>query len=356
MHAFILAGGFATRLWPLTERRAKPLLPLAGKPLLTWLVEKIPVVDPTHGKGIPITISTNQVFAEDFKKWKSACHAEATRSMADYASPLERPRGDMIEILIEDAGHEDEKLGALGAVAKWMEENNINDDVLLLAGDNYVGFSIAEFLKAYQGHPLLATHDIGDLEQAKRLGTVILEEQDASIHPAVSLDTRHATLCVKEFEEKPQHPRSTLVSTGCSIFPKETLSALLSFAKKHPDNIGGIFEHFLKQGITVHGVVFEEPWFDVGSFESYLEATKALVGARTVRMEGASTSGGRRQGSVVIGARSTVRDSELRNVVLFEDCAVEDCVLQDCVIDHRCELKHVDLTGKMLREGTRLVR
>ena len=82
MKAFILAGGFATRLWPLTEKRAKPLLPLAGIPLLTHLVEKIPA-------GIPITVSTNAVFAEDFEKWKKA--------MSDKRLA--------ISILIEDAGH-----------------------------------------------------------------------------------------------------------------------------------------------------------------------------------------------------------------------------------------------------------
>jgi GTP:adenosylcobinamide-phosphate guanylyltransferase len=63
MHAFILAGGFATRLWPLTEKRAKPLLPLAGKPLLTHLLEKIP-------RDIPVTVSTNAAFANGFSEWQ----------------------------------------------------------------------------------------------------------------------------------------------------------------------------------------------------------------------------------------------------------------------------------------------
>ena len=63
MHAFILAGGFATRLWPLTEKRAKPLLPLAGVPLIEYLVQDIP-------EDIPITISTNAVFKEAFEESK----------------------------------------------------------------------------------------------------------------------------------------------------------------------------------------------------------------------------------------------------------------------------------------------
>jgi glucose-1-phosphate thymidylyltransferase len=332
MKAFILAGGFATRLWPLTEKRAKPLLPLAGKPLLTHLIEKIP-------DGMPVTVSTNQVFAEDFHAWKG----QRTKDKGQ------------ISILIEDAGHEDEKLGALGALAKWIEEEHVKDDVLLLAGDNYIGFSIAKFLEAYQGNALIALHDIGNLEKAKKFGTVVA----------------HGTT-VAAFEEKPENPRSTLVSTGCCILPASTLRTLVTFAQEHPDNIGGIFEHFLRKGIAVACIAFPEPWFDIGSFEAYLEATKALVGndirrgkaceacpERAEQSEAsrrAPTEGNVFEGSVVIGDRSNVQNSTIRNVVLFEDCTIEDCILENCILDNHCTLKGVDLTGKMLRAGTKLLR
>ncbi len=326
MHAFILAGGFATRLWPLTEKRAKPLLPLAGKPLLTWLTEKIP-------EGIPITVSTNAVFAKDFESWKSEI-----RSTKFETNPKHE-----IRILIEDAGHEGEKLGALGAVAKWVREEKIHEDILLLAGDNYIGFSITEFLKAYQSHPLLAAYDIGDKEKAKQLGTVIADGRN-----------------VTAFEEKPLTPRSTLVSTGCFVLPANSLAELTAFAKEKPDNIGGVFEHFLKVGTPIECIAFSEPWFDIGSFEAYLEATKALVGNNVLSGRGvaryAPTDGNTFEGSVVFGKGSSVRKSTLRNVVLFEDCAIENCILENCILDNHCTLKGVDLTGKMLREGTTLIR
>src|SRR3989344_1566439 len=199
MKAFVLAGGFATRLWPLTEKRAKPLLPLAGKPLLTHLVEKIP-------EGIPITVSTNAVFAKDFESWREGCHAEPGRSMTHgRASPFVRAQGDTIHILIEDAGHEGEKLGALGAVAKWVTEQKIDDNILLLAGDNYIGFQMEAFLDAYNGSPLLALHDITEKEKAKQLGTVVLQGNT-----------------IQSFEEKPEHPRSTIVSTGCAVIDRKS--------------------------------------------------------------------------------------------------------------------------------------
>src|SRR3989344_527568 len=323
MKAFILAGGFATRLWPLTEKRAKPLLPLAGIPLLTHLVEKIPA-------GIPITVSTNAVFAEDFEKWKKA--------MSDKRLA--------ISILIEDAGHEDEKLGALGAVAKWVKEENIQDDVLLLAGDNYVGFSITSFIERFGGKPLLAAYDIREQVAAKKFGIVFTETK-----PNIS-----GTIRVNGFEEKPAKPKSTLVSTGCYILPGDSLSTLVSYAKDHPDNIGGIFEHFLSMGMEVECVSFAEPWFDIGSFEAYLEATKTLIGENFLLADGALQKESELKGSIVFGKNSKAARSTLTNVVLFENCEVEDCVLENCIVDDDCILRGVDLSGKMLRARTRLIR
>src|SRR3989344_9344796 len=154
MHAFILAGGFATRLWPLTEKRATPLLPIPGKPIITHLGEKIPA-------EIPVTVSTNAAFGDVFNEWKK-----------------DQKRSNL-EIVIEGTKHDDEKLGALGAVAQWIIDRSIKEDVLLLTGDNYLGFSMEKFLETYrEGIPLLAAYDIKDLRKASAFGTVIIA-QDA---------------------------------------------------------------------------------------------------------------------------------------------------------------------------------
>jgi len=217
MKAFILAGGFATRLWPLTEKRAKPLLPLAGKPIISHIVEKIP-------EDIPITVSTNAVFMEGFEQWKK---------------DLNR---DNLEILIEDTRSDDQKLGALGAVSQWIQSESIDEDVLLLTGDNYFGFEISDFIEAYSnGTPILAAFDIGDEIKARSFGTVILEKSKKP-----TTDNRQPTTdIISAFEEKPKEPSSTIVSTGCSILPESSLPVLVEYAKEHPDNVGGIFEEFL---------------------------------------------------------------------------------------------------------------
>ena len=313
MHIFILAGGFATRLWPLTEKRAKPLLPLAGKPIIEHAIEQLP-------KDIPITVSTNSALKEGFEKWKN------------------KNDNVNLSILIEDTENDDQKLGALGAVSQWIKQHNINDDVLLLTGDNYFGFPMEEFLGTYtSGTPLLAAYDIQKPEYAKSFGTVILDQQ---------------TNKIKSFEEKPAKPKTTLVSTGCSILPKETLGVLTEFAEKNPDNVGGIFEEFLRKNIDIDCYTFEHPWFDIGSFEAYLEATKALVGNQVLLGKGAIYEENTSEGSVIIGAHSNVKNSTLKNVVIFDNCFITDCVLEDCIIDNGSILKGIDLTGKMLRERT----
>ncbi len=313
MQCFILAGGFATRLWPLTERRAKPLLPVAGRPLLTHLVEKVP----SH---LPITVSTNAAFSKDMNEWA----ASLTRS---------------VRIIVEDRGHEDVKLGALGALSAWMRTEDIHDDILLLTGDNYLGFSIDQFLSSFKGNPLLAAHDIKDLEQAKKFGVVLLEDG-----------------AVIAFEEKPLHPRSTLVSTGCSILPSDCRDSICDYARKHADNIGGMFEEFIRLKRNIDCFVFTEPWIDIGSFASYMDVHRLAVKGQLC-MDGATVDRESIfEGSVALGEGTVIKKSTLIDCIVFGHTTIDDCVLRECIIDEGCTLRGVDLSGKMLRSNTLLQR
>lgn len=315
MKAFILAGGFATRLWPLTESRAKPLLPLAGKPLLSHIVAMIPA-------EIPVTVSTNAAFGESFEEWKKT---------------INRPN---LTIRIEKTKNDDEKLGTLGATAQWITEEHIDDDILLLTGDNYFGFDMNTFFAQYHpGTALVAAYDIGDKAKASAFGSIIAE----GTH-------------VLAFEEKPVEPKTSLVSTGCSILPKNVLPDLLAFASVKPDNVGGIFEELLRLGKSVDCFQFTEPWFDIGSFETYLDATKALVGETLLQGADCTITETAIEGSVVVGDKTEISASKLEDTVIFSNCVIDDCVLIRCVIDDGCELRGVDLTGKMIRGNTRLIR
>ena len=312
MHAFILAGGFATRLWPLTNKRAKPLLPLAGKPILDHIIEKIPT-------DIPISVSTNAAFEDGFIQWKNTQN---------------RP----IDVVIEQTQSDDQKLGALGALAQWITLEHIDDGLLILTGDNYLTFDLSECIEQQEeGVALIAAYDIGEKEKAKAFGTVIVAQDGTT---------------VDEFEEKPQSPRSTLVNTGCSILPKAHIPLLLEYAKHKPDDLGGIFEHLIDQGHLLHCYTFTGLWFDIGSFEAYLDASQAIIGHALHCEAGATFETSEQEGSVVLGANCKVIDSHLKNVILFEDCTVEHSTLENCIVDRGSVLRGVDLEGKMLQENT----
>lgn len=272
---------------------------------------------------IPITISTNAAFKEDFEQW-AALQGRST-----------------IEILIEESKNDDQKLGALGATAQWITDAKVEDDVLLLTGDNYCGFSFEDFLADTKPETTrIAAYDIGDLKLASQFGTVITDGTQLS--------------AVEAFEEKPKEPKTTLVNTGCSLLPASVLPILVEHAKLHPDNVGGIFEELLNRGRQIECFMFQEPWFDIGSFDAYIEATKLLVGNKVLQEEGALFNDSSSNGSVVLGKHSKVSASRLENTVVFEDCVIEDCILENCVLDKGCNLKGIDISGKMLREGTTL--
>ncbi len=336
MQAFILAGGFATRLWPLTERRAKPLLPLAGEPIITHLLKKIP-------SEMPVTVSTNAAFADGFKTWMDS---------------LDRPK---TELVIEGTTKDDHKLGALGSIAAWIAAEKIDDDLLILTGDNYLGFDLKKFLTAFHGNPLLAAHDVGDLERAKQFGTVIIE--DGGPLPLPSQGERvprraageGAPAFVKSFEEKPLHPKSTLVSTGCVLLPRSTLPILIDYATRKPDNLGGIFEEFLTQNIPVEYFTFAEPWMDIGSFHSYLDAHRELVGEEALIDPSATVENSDLHGSVTVGKNCVIEGSELTDCMIFDSVTIRNCTLRNCVIDDGCILEGIDLQNQMIRAGTRLV-
>lgn len=308
MKCIILAGGFATRLWPLTENKAKPLLHLRDKPLISHIVEGLP-------SDIEIIVATNAVFEEAFKKWA-----------ADYS---DHP----IKIFVEDSADDEFKKGALGATALVIETLKMEEDLLLIAGDNYFGFKMSDFISFYKGNPTLAAYDIGNLNAAKKFGVVVAKEGH-----------------VVEFQEKPQSPKSTLVSTGCYLFPSENLSDIITYARQKKDDLGGIFEYLLQKGSQIDVFSFAEKWFDVGSFDGYLRANEALLDNQIIEDGHVEKVGQNRLlGGIYIGNETLIEDSTLENTVVLSGCKIINCVLRNCIIDENCTLKNIDLSHKMIR-------
>ncbi len=315
MKCIILAGGFATRLWPLTENKAKPLLHLKDRPLISHIVDGLP-------EHLEIIISTNAVFEDAFKEWKKG-----------YP---ERP----IRIFVEDSTDDQFKKGALGATAMVIQDLKIDEDLMLIAGDNYFGFKLADFIASFKQNPLLAAYDIGDLKAARKFGVVV--ERNGQ---------------VVEFQEKPQDPKSTLVSTGCYLFPSKNLTDIVHYAKEKNDDLGGIFEFLKQKGDSIDVYSFNDQWFDVGSFDGYLAANKALLNNEVIETEGVKKEGNNQFiGGVYLGDEVMIINSIIQDSVVLRGSKIENCVLRNCIVDEHCYLKDIDLNRKMIRQNSRIER
>jgi glucose-1-phosphate thymidylyltransferase len=225
MKCLILASGFGTRLYPLTTYKAKALLGHKGKPLLSHILDRIP-------RNIDTLVSCNRKFEADFRQWQKSAARQ-------------------VELCVEDVWTEEQKKGAVGSLEFWVNSKNIAEDLLVIAGDNYFEFSLAEFISAYNGkNVLVAVYDIGDMSKASRFGVVRLD------------DNR-----IVEFQEKPAQPHSSLISTGIYIFPPRIFPLLSRYrAKGKGDNLGSFISHLVEKD-EVHARIFTETWLDVGSAE-----------------------------------------------------------------------------------------
>jgi glucose-1-phosphate thymidylyltransferase len=150
MKCLLLCGGFATRLYPLTIYKAKPLLEHKGKPLLTHIVDKIP-------QGMDILVTCNRKFEADFCQWQKNLNRQ-------------------LELCVEDAWTEKQRKGAVSSLDFWISSKNIAEDLLVIAGDNYFEFDLSRFIASHNGkNALVAVYDIVDKSKASQFGVVQLD-------------------------------------------------------------------------------------------------------------------------------------------------------------------------------------
>lgn len=236
MKALILAAGYATRLYPLTISRPKPLLPIRGKPMIDYIMHKLEELPELS----EIYVVTNSRFFKSFQSWSS-----------------NHPSSKKI-ILIDDKTHTNEgRLGAIGDMQLVIDETKINDDLLVIAGDNLFSFKMDDFIgfaRAHSPNCSIALHNIGLLAEAKKYGVVTIDENKKLL----------------SFAEKPVNPESTLVAICLYYFPKEKLSRVAEYLKqsKHKD-APGIYISWLVQNDNVYGFIFDAEWYDIGDKNIY---------------------------------------------------------------------------------------
>jgi len=240
--AVILAGGFAKRMWPLTKERPKHLLPVAGRPMLSYTLDML-----VRTEGIRrIFVSTNEAFSDQFRAFLEAY-----------------PKG-RVELFIEPSPSEEQKLGAIGGLGHLIREKVLGNDTVIVGGDNLFEFPFTDPIRAFRerGMDLVAVHDVGTKERARLYGIVKVSDDGT----------------IREFLEKPDDPPTTLAATALYIFRSDTMGLVNGYLVEggKRDALG----HFIRYLIGKRKVLaWQGPgrWFDIGSLEVYREADEYFI-------------------------------------------------------------------------------
>ncbi|GAB3671458.1 sugar phosphate nucleotidyltransferase [Halopiger thermotolerans] len=316
MKAVVLAGGYATRMWPITKHRPKMFLPIGDSTVIDRIFAELEEDDRIDD----VYVSTNERFAADFEA-----------HLAD--SEFEKPR-----LSVEETTGEDEKFGVVGALAQLIDRENVDDDLLVIAGDNLISFDVADFLDYFQENdaPTLAAYDVGSREKAKSYGLVELEGDR-----------------VVDFQEKPEDPNSTLVSIACYAFPQDSLDLLPTYLEEgnNPDEPGW-FVQWLQNREPTYAFTFEGAWFDIGTPESYLDAVAWHLGGDSLIAESATLENATIGDNVHVMGDVTLEDTNLDHAVIFPEATVRNGDIRRSIIDEETHIEELDLAGALIGAHT----
>ena len=248
MKNIVIAAGYATRLGELTKNFPKPLLKIGENTILGRMLDDI--------DGIPeITehvIITNHRFAGIFEEW-----AKTNTNLTDSTNS---PRWKKPITIVDDGTETNEtRLGAVCDLLFAMDKLSIDDDLLVVAADNLLFFSFAEFVEfaKAKGTSCIMCHEQPSIEKLQRTGVVELDDQ----------------MKVLGMEEKPQVPKSHWAVPPFYIYQKADLELVRhsvenGCGKDAPGNLA----HYMVEHTTMHAWPMSAGRFDIGSLDTYYEA------------------------------------------------------------------------------------
>jgi len=245
MNALILAAGYATRLYPLTLDKAKPLLMVGGKPIIEWVVDNL--------VGLPdletIYVVTNDKFAADFEAWSQGYRKQHPEFK--------------FKIINDGSTSDEDKLGAIGDINFVVTRENLAQrSLLVIAGDNLFTESLVNFVDcAREIDATVAVYDVGDLEAMKKYGNITVDAEGI----------------ITRFEEKPRKPEGTLAAIALYYYSPAILSLLTTYlaAGNNPDQPGR-FVQWLYTRKPVKTFEIKGKWLDIGSKGTLENADKIL--------------------------------------------------------------------------------
>jgi len=240
MKALILAAGYATRLYPLTKDYPKSLLRVKGKALIDYIVDKLLPL-----KGLDeVIVVTNSRFVCLFRHWADSRGADKK-----------------ITIIDDLTKNHHEKRGAIGDMYFALDSEKINDDIIVVGGDNLFDGGLSEFMrfaeKKYPS-PVIGVYDVKYKSKAVHYGITKLDKSNR----------------ITGFMEKPKKPASTLVAMCLYYFPAKKVPLIKRYMShsSHKYDAVGFYIDWLRKEEKVYGHVFNGVWYDIGHHSLYNEA------------------------------------------------------------------------------------
>jgi len=246
MKVIILAAGYATRLYPLTLTQPKPLLAVAGKPMIEYVLDNLAPI----GGLERVYVVTNAKFAGHFQKWADTYHAG-------------HPKLDFT--VVNDGSTDDSnKLGAIGDLHLVLTREQIDGDLIVVAADNLFSQTLEGFGRYCQEvkAPVLAVYDVGDLDQIKKYNAITIDRD------------RRITF----FEEKPKQPTNTITGIALYYYPREVLPLIRQYVAEgnNPDQPGRLVQ-WLYPRVPFYTWLVPGLWYDIGSKETLEEANRIFA-------------------------------------------------------------------------------
>lgn len=240
MKAIVLAAGYATRLYPLTENYPKPLLPVGGKPILDWLIEDLSdVID-------EFVVVTNHKFYEKFETWKQN-HKE--------------------QITIVDDGTEtnETRLGAVRDIQ--LATKGVDEDAFVMAGDNILTFSLVPFIEfaLEKQTSCVMCHNEERLEALQKTAVITVDENDL----------------ITSYEEKPMIPKGTLAVPPFYYYRAQDVARIQEALENGCGyDAPGSYAAWLSKRVPMHAWKMMGSRFDIGDMRSYEAVRDSYRGMR----------------------------------------------------------------------------
>lgn len=240
MKNIVIAAGYATRLGELTKNFPKPLLKIGKNTILGRMLDDIDLIDDIDEH----VVITNHRFADIFERWASEQH---------YSKPV---------TIVDDGTESNEtRLGAVCDLLYAMDKLQIDDDLLVVAADNLLFFSFAEFVafaKEKQSSCIMC-HEQPSIEKLQRTGVIVVDDR----------------MKVLNMEEKPQVPKSHWAVPPFYIYLQKDLDLVRhsvenGCGKDAPGNLA----HYMVERTTMHAWPMSAGRFDIGSLDTYYEAVE----------------------------------------------------------------------------------